>query len=99
MEYKNIEIASKLKSEVETLKLEIDQIEGFVKVELPNKSWLFAKRFKTKPTEKTYKGYYCSKDLDCLGSSILINQREAKAVIEVKKEEIKELEQKIANLD
>ena len=99
MNYENIEIASQLKSDIETFKLEISSIERLVNAERPNKSWLFARMLKRKPTEKTYKGYYCTRGLDSIESVTLINPREAQAVIEVKKQEIEELEQKIAQLN
>ena len=98
MKYENIEKAKHYKSEIETLELEIKEIQKLVGANKPNLNWLFSKMFKGTPREKTYKGFYCTRELDCIGSSVLINPREAQAVIDVKKIEIKEFEKLINDL-
>jgi len=99
MKIENIALATKMKHEIDTMTLEIEQIEKLTQATKPNLEWLFRHYMKKKPTEKTYKGYFCSASLDSIGSIILINPREAAAVIVVKQEEIKELEQQIQALE
>lgn len=98
MKYQNIDKAKHYKSEIERLELEIAEIQKLVDTNKPNLNWLFSKIIKGTPKEKTYKGFYCTRELDCIGSSVLINPREAQAVIDVKKIEIEEFEKLIDDL-
>lgn len=97
MKYENIETASMIKNDIQTLEAEIEVIKRAIKI--PRKiDWLIAKKLKGQPTRKTYKYLFSSKDVDSINSCILINEREAKAIIEVKEAEIKELKVLIEKL-
>lgn len=99
MKYDNIDKAKYYKSEIETLEIEIQEIEKLVSAKKLNPKWLFANKIKEKPKEKTYKGFYCTNSIDSIGSIVLINAREAQAVINIKKIEIEEFKKKIAELN
>lgn len=99
MKYENIQRAAEIKDEIDTLEAEINEIEKIGESGRRNRSWLFSKILKEKPKLKTYKKFYCSAGIDYINSIVLINQREAQAVIKVKKQEIEELKELVKTLD
>lgn len=104
MIYENIDKAIELKERIEAMRAEIEEIKILCNPEIKYKSPSSPKKlmdyFTTRqPKKRNNRGLFMSEEVDWLRGRIVVNEREAMAVVREKEKEIEEMLQEIDELE
>lgn len=100
MTTEQLQKAKEIEEQLKTYKAEIKILENNCEIEEDKKRFprLSIKNFRKKPTEKTHKDFWCSRDLDSIGSTIFLSDDEVRMIVNLKKEKVKILEDELKKI-